>query len=171
MNNTKTIFKSLLIMIVAISLFTVSCSKDEGGTKPPTTPAKPITITAQSITEALTQIPDITISKTKISFKSINAGNTITVTGTADASATGGISKKEDLQFSALTINGATVDASVGDFNITDKADIIITITITPTSGNSFAATDSLKPYTATDGKVTVRLTLKPQDTKKWDGQ
>ena len=38
MNNTKTIFKSLLIMIVAISLFTVSCSKDEGGTKNPTTP-------------------------------------------------------------------------------------------------------------------------------------
>ena len=38
MNNTKTIFKSLLIMIVAISLFTVSCSKDEGGTKTPTNP-------------------------------------------------------------------------------------------------------------------------------------
>ena len=38
MNNTKTIFKSLLIMIVAISLFTVSCSKDEGGTKAPTNP-------------------------------------------------------------------------------------------------------------------------------------
>ena len=46
MNNTKTIFKSLLIMIVAISLFTVSCSKDEGGTKTPTTP------TIQKITDA-----------------------------------------------------------------------------------------------------------------------
>ena len=41
MNNTKTIFKSLLIMIVAISLFTVSCSKDEGGTKNPTNPITP----------------------------------------------------------------------------------------------------------------------------------
>ena len=46
MNNTKTIFKSLLIMIVAISLFTVSCSKDEGGKKTPTTP------TIQKITDA-----------------------------------------------------------------------------------------------------------------------
>ena len=46
MNNTKTIFKSLLIMIVAISLFTVSCSKDEGGTKTPTNP------TIQKITDA-----------------------------------------------------------------------------------------------------------------------
>ena len=41
MNNTKTIFKSLLIMIVAISLFTVSCSKDEGGTKNPNNPITP----------------------------------------------------------------------------------------------------------------------------------
>ncbi len=50
MNNTKTIFKSLLIMIVAISLFTVSCSKDEGGT--PTTPT--ITkITDANLTETL----------------------------------------------------------------------------------------------------------------------
>ena len=52
MNNTKTIFKSLLIMIVAISLFTVSCSKDEGGTKTPTTPT--ITkITDANLTETL----------------------------------------------------------------------------------------------------------------------
>ena len=52
MNNTKTIFKSLLIMVVAISLFTVSCSKDEGGTKTPTTPT--ITkITDANLTETL----------------------------------------------------------------------------------------------------------------------
>ena len=38
MKHTKNILKSLLIMIVAISLFTVSCSKDEGGTKNPTNP-------------------------------------------------------------------------------------------------------------------------------------
>ena len=52
MNNTKTIFKSLLIMIVAISLFTVSCSKDEGGTKTPTTP-KIVKVSAQNITDTL----------------------------------------------------------------------------------------------------------------------
>ena len=52
MNNTKTIFKSLLIMIVAISLFTVSCSKDEGGTKKPTNPTIE-KISATQITEVL----------------------------------------------------------------------------------------------------------------------
>ena len=51
MNNTKTIFKSLLIMIVAISLFTVSCSKDEGGTKNPTNPI--VKVSAQNITDTL----------------------------------------------------------------------------------------------------------------------
>ncbi|TXJ21283.1 hypothetical protein EPJ79_09210 [Brachyspira aalborgi] len=52
MNNTKTIFKSLLIMIVAISLFTVSCSKDEGGTKNPTNPTI-VKVSAQNITDTL----------------------------------------------------------------------------------------------------------------------
>ena len=52
MNNTKTIFKSLLIMIVAISLFTVSCSKDEGGTKKPTNPTI-VKVSADDITKVL----------------------------------------------------------------------------------------------------------------------
>ena len=52
MNNTKTIFKSLLIMIVAISLFTVSCSKDEGGTKTPTNPTI-VKVSADDITKVL----------------------------------------------------------------------------------------------------------------------
>ena len=52
MNNTNTIFKSLLIMIVAISLFTVSCSKDEGGTKTPTNPTI-VKVSADQITGVL----------------------------------------------------------------------------------------------------------------------
>ena len=52
MNNTKTIFKSLLIMIVAISLFTVSCSKDEGGKKTPTNPTI-VKVSADQITGVL----------------------------------------------------------------------------------------------------------------------
>ena len=58
MNNTKTIFKSLLIMIVAISLFTVSCSKDEGGTKKPTNPTIE-KISANQITSILTGLGEL----------------------------------------------------------------------------------------------------------------
>ena len=68
MNNTKTIFKSLLIMIVAISLFTVSCSKDEGGTKTPTTPTIQ-KVSADMITQTLKglgQLKDTDQSQTLI---------------------------------------------------------------------------------------------------------
>ena len=74
MNNTKTIFKSLLIMIVAISLFTVSCSKDEGGTKTPTTPTIQ-KISATDITTILQGIGDLKDPKDSsviLSLKGIN---------------------------------------------------------------------------------------------------
>ncbi|WP_288622660.1 hypothetical protein [uncultured Brachyspira sp.] len=73
MNNTKTIFKSLLIMIVAISLFTVSCSKDEGGTKTPTTPTIQ-KVSAQSITDILKALGDLKEGETTVilSLKNID---------------------------------------------------------------------------------------------------
>ncbi|TXJ20351.1 hypothetical protein EPJ79_04160 [Brachyspira aalborgi] len=46
MKHTKNILKSLLITVMALSLLAVSCKKDEGGTKTPTTP------TIQKITDA-----------------------------------------------------------------------------------------------------------------------
>ena len=77
MNNTKTIFKSLLIMIVAISLFTVSCSKDEGGTKTPTTPTIQ-KVSAQNITDTLKglgQLKDTDNTTVILDFSSINPQN------------------------------------------------------------------------------------------------
>ena len=80
MNNTKTIFKSLLIMIVAISLFTVSCSKDEGGTKTPTTPTI-VKVSADNITDILKGLGPLPPSNTVIDFSKIvfdeNGGATI----------------------------------------------------------------------------------------------
>ena len=176
MNNTKTIFKSLLIMIVAISLFTVSCSKDEGGTKTPTNP-KPITITAENITAAFTGLGTITIGKMDFDFEGFD-GNASSLTKTGvlatvnDDTANFYKTKIEGKFTSGLKVSGATVDAKVtGTFPTgVDKTDnITITITITPASGNSFATT--LTPYTEADGKVTFTLTLKPQANKKWNGQ
>ena len=78
MNNTKTIFKSLLIMIVAISLFTVSCSKDEGGKKTPTNPTI-VKVSADDITKVLKglgELKDTDGSSTVIlDFTSINPQN------------------------------------------------------------------------------------------------
>ena len=69
MNNTKTIFKSLLIMIVAISLFTVSCSKDEGGTKTPTNPTPKNS--EALLTDILKGLGPLPISETVIDFSTI----------------------------------------------------------------------------------------------------
>ena len=77
MNNTKTIFKSLLIMIVAISLFTVSCSKDEGGTKTPTNPTI-VKVSADNITQTLKglgQLKDTDGHTVILDFTSINPQN------------------------------------------------------------------------------------------------
>ena len=178
MNNTKTIFKSLLIMIVAISLFTVSCSKDEGGTKTPTNP-QPITIIGASITTAFTGLGTITIGKMDFDFNTkFEAGATPTMTGTTSTTADSGEIKMPTAEVlqnkikSGLKVSGATVDAKVS-VNIPDataNTAITITITITPTTGNSFDET-KLSPYTKeTDGTVKVTLTLKPQDNKNWNG-
>ena len=75
MNNTKTIFKSLLIMIVAISLFTVSCSKDEGRTKNPNNPIPTIkTISSADITTILKGLGDLKEGQSTVvlSFNNIN---------------------------------------------------------------------------------------------------
>ena len=180
MNNTKTIFKSLLIMIVAISLFTVSCSKDEGGTTTPTTP-KPITITGASITSAFTGLGTITIGKMDFDFTQFD-GNTASLTKNGTGVSTGGedtltkegIEKKFNDGLKGK-VSGATVDANVTTATfpaIDSTTEIAVTITITPNTGNSFAAENDLKPYTkdASKNTVTVTLTLKPESTKKWNG-
>ena len=170
MNNTKTIFKSLLIMIVAISLFTVSCSKDEGGTKNPVNPAKPITITANSITTAFAGLGTITIGKMNFNFADFDGSTkTTTITGTANKTDVG-ISTKEDLtaRIALISVSGATVSGASENFKVdSGNSPITITITITPDSGNSFAK--DLSPYTEKQGKVEFQLTLTP--TGDWKNQ
>ena len=88
MNNTKTIFKSLLIMIVAISLFTVSCSKDEGGTKNPTNPTI-VKVSADQITGVLKELGELkdTDNTTVIlDFSSINPTSGSATIGNANQS-------------------------------------------------------------------------------------
>ena len=166
MKHTKNILKSLLIMIVAISLFTVSCSKDEGGTKNPVNPAKPITITGASITTAFKGLGKITIGGQNFDFSTFD-GETAsrTITGTENKTEVGISTQKElTAKIALISVSGATVSGASENFNVSSgSANITITITITPTSGNSFAK--DLSPYTETQGKVEVQLTLKPTGT------
>ena len=58
MKHTKNILKSLLITVMALSLLSVSCSKDEGGTKAPTNPTIQ-KISATQLTTALKELGEL----------------------------------------------------------------------------------------------------------------
>ena len=59
MKHTKNILKSLLITVMALSLLEVSCSKDEGGSKP--TSPQTIVVNATTMTKTLEGIFALTV--------------------------------------------------------------------------------------------------------------
>lgn len=168
MNNTKTIFKSLLIMIVAISLFTVSCSKDEGGTKTPTTPT--ITkITDANLTETLKGLGALgDTSATDIDFSKMTdpANGSATIQKAANESKSlakvkGTIETVFQTPLTPVSVTvtfktGATDDAAQGN-----NKNLVATIVFTANSGFEFDTTiTSGTKYTYNKDKKTATLTL-----------
>ncbi|TXJ31478.1 hypothetical protein EPJ69_07530 [Brachyspira aalborgi] len=176
MNNTKTIFKSLLIMIVAISLFTVSCSKDEGGTKTPTNPTIQ-KVSADMITQTLKGLGQLKGTEeadkdtVMVDFTSINPQN-----GSADiANANQSFGKVKtalenvtQVQWTGVTVTTDLADKKTKpqtktalEVNITFKADSGYEFdeTITGTSVNAYVYDNALK---------TAKLTLKITPAQDW---
>ena len=172
MNNTKTIFKSLLIMIVAISLFTVSCSKDEGGTKTPTTPTIQ-KITDANLTETLKALGELgDTSKTAINFGLMtdpaNGTASITKVATEDKS----LQKVKD---AITTVFGTPLTPVSVKLTLDDAAQVgnttalKATIVITANSGFEFDETIT-KPasgeikytYDASGNSATLILNITP---------
>ena len=174
MNNTKTIFKSLLIMIVAISLFTVSCSKDEGGTKTPTTPTIQ-KISSADITTILKGLGDLKEGDTTVilSFKDIapqngaasidnankekNSEQKYKVVVALENTFTTTSFKNEKIE---LTKN-PTIPAPSG------SADLSVDISFKAKSGFEFDAkiidkTDTTYTYSEADKSVKITLNIKP---------
>ena len=175
MNNTKTIFKSLLIMIVAISLFTVSCSKDEGGTKTPTTPT--ITkITDANLTETLKGLGELgDTSKTAINFGLMtdpaNGTASITKASTEDKSLTKVKGTIQTVFQTPLTPVSVTVtfDTAAAAGNQTD---LKVTIVFTAKSGFEFDTTitgGNNYAYDAKEKTATLTLTIKLNSGDSWE--
>ena len=130
MNNTKTIFKSLLIMIVAISLFTVSCSKDEGGTKTPTNPTI-VKVSADQITgvlKGLGELKDTDQQTVILDFSSINPQN--------------GKATIENANQSFNKVKTALGNVASTPQNILEVTDNLSTITAKPGSGTEKLSVD-----------------------------
>ena len=173
MNNTKTIFKSLLIMIVAISLFTVSCSKDEGGTKTPTNPTiqKITDANLTSTLKALGALGDT--SATDIDFSKMTDPANGSATIQKEASESKSLTKvKGTIQTvfqTPLTPVSVTVTfdtaAAVGN-----KTDLKVTIVFTAKSGFEFDTTiTGGTKYTYNKEKKTATLTLNIKPSVNWE--
>ena len=168
MKHTKNILKSLLITVMALSLLSVSCSKDEGGTKNPVNPT-PITITEADINGFL-------------SFKDMVVGDfKITTTGTADykqvvnitvqnSSGSGNVKGNdfktaiESMPLSSL-IDGANtaIDGTI-TAQTSGNAAMEVKLKVTPTSPNKFDA--GVKGVTS--GALTITLSFKPETSITW---
>lgn len=173
MNNTKTIFKSLLIMIVAISLFTVSCSKDEGGTKTPTNPT--ITkITDANLTQTLKELGELgDTSKTAINFGLMtdpaNGTASITKASTEDKSLQKVKQTITTVFQTPLTPVSVTVAFS-GSAASGKTDDLVATIVFTAKSGFEFDTTiTGGTKYTYNKEKKTATLTLNIKPSGNWE--
>ena len=177
MNNTKTIFKSLLIMIVAISLFTVSCSKDEGGTKTPTNPTpKNSEALLTDMLKGLGELKDTDKTTVILNLANIDPQN-----GSAEIS--GANNSKQDSDYKVVTVLKETFKKANFTGQITLKEDLT-TITAPTAGGNNplsvditFIANEGYtfdtsitggKRYTYTEGDKSAKLTLKISPEGTW---
>ena len=173
MNNTKTIFKSLLIMIVAISLFTVSCSKDEGGTKTPTTPTIQ-KITDANLTETLKALGELgDTSKTAINFGLMtdpaNGKASITKAATEDKSLQKVKGTIETVFQTPITPVSVTVTFDTAAAANNNK-DLVATIVFTAKSGFEFDTTiTGGDNYTYDTNAKTATLTLNIKPSGNWE--
>ncbi|WP_307971748.1 hypothetical protein [uncultured Brachyspira sp.] len=176
MKHTKNILKSLLITVMALSLLAVSCSKDEGGSKP-TNPTS-ITITADNINSFLTSLKGEGVAVGSIA--------TILTTETID------VSKKQDIAVSAKAVGDTAQNISKTDFaaaleGVVSSLSSDVTITVDTSAIVSASSTNpancvlNIKPsgqnkfdttvtgiknsYTETDG---LKITLKITPDKPW---
>ena len=164
MKHTKNILKSLLIMVMALSLLAVSCSKDEGGSKPtnPTT----VTISAADLTSTLKGIE----GTTKVNFS--------TMSDPKDGEAN---IDSANAKFSDVKNELTTVFASLANNNLvalttniesaqqpSASSALVVTLTMTAKSGFQFASDITTTGYGkgSKDGEITLKINITP--TSAW---
>ena len=175
MNNTKTIFKSLLIMIVAISLFTVSCSKDEGGTKTPTNPTPKNS--EELLTDLLTRLGPLPTTATVIDFSKIQFD------GNGNATIDGADNTKEQGEYKVVNILNTTFTIenfkgekiglkqapTVNPPTASSSDALSVELIFTANAGYEFdASITGGKRYTYTAGDKSAKLKLQIKPKANW---
>ncbi|WP_288623038.1 hypothetical protein [uncultured Brachyspira sp.] len=168
MKHTKNILKSLLIMIVAISLFTVSCSKDEGGSKP--TSPQTVVVDAATITTKLLSIFTSAVDDTDSNIFEVNslkpASGAVTVGAVKGKNMTD-IKKSLSISISDVASKNASVIKLTSDVDKLSDSVKVLTLTMETANANvNFApnVTDNkIYTYNTDTGKATLKVTI---DTK-----
>ena len=168
MKHTKNILKSLLITVMALSLLAVSCSKDEGGSKP-TNPTS-VTIDAATLTAAIQEAG----KSAKLTGVTIDFSALAPVSGDAKADAkvsaevTLTTLKTELEKAFTFSSGGATATATA---TVPAKNDVKDTATVKVgiNAGNNTFADDVKTVYTVAEKVATVTITITPD--KKWNNQ
>ena len=169
MKHTKNILKSLLITVMALSLLSVSCSKDEGGTKNPVNPDTPITIDAKmldSIVQALAK--KFTLDGATIiynNFTSVSGKGSMSAEVSKDVSSK--IKTELEKAFTDDTNPNAKATCAV-TLTATEKT-AKITVTITLKGNNTFAS--GVSPAYTKEGEKAVKTEITITADKKWNNQ
>ena len=180
MKHTKNILKSLLIMVMALSLLAVSCSKDEGGTKKPTNPTIE-KISATQITEVLKGVGQL---KDTDQITVILDFGTMTEPADGKATITKGANESKSLAKVKGTIETVfqtpltpvsvtvTFDTAATAGN---NSDLVATIVFTAKSGFEFdetitkqASGETKYTYNAGDNSATLILNIKLNTGDSW---
>ena len=147
MKHTKNILKSLLITVMALSLLAVSCSKDEGGSKP--TSPQTTEVNAEKITEILSAMFSMT---TDDNGASLFASATITpASGKATIDTAKGKKIEADIKAKLKTSIETVASTYASVVTLTSDVDNLtkdLTLTMKPANANVKFASD------VTDGKT-----------------
>ena len=167
MKHTKNILKSLLIMVMALSLLAVSCKKDEGGSKP-TDPT--VTISAANLLDSIKQIKaykdtTLLVSFSKVDF-STTAGESTEVTTEANQSTFTEIQSGLKTTFDALANNTQfQVTTDINSVNKpADSEALNVTLTIKPATANIKFASDIIdgSKFKYQGGAAVLTVKIKP---------
>ena len=173
MKHTKNILKSLLITVMALSLLAVSCKKDGGGTKTPTTPTIQ-KITDANLTETLKALGELgDTSKIAINFGLMtdpaNGTASITKASTEDKSLQKVKQTITTVFQTPLTPVSVTLTFS-GSAAASNGSDLVATIVFTAKSGFEFDTTITEgTAYTYDKTKKTATLTLNIKPSGNWE--
>ena len=163
MKHTKNILKSLLITVMALSLLSVSCSKDEGGSKP--TSPQTVVVDAATITTKLLSIFTSAVDDTDSNIFEVNslepANGAVTVGAVKGKNMTD-IKKSLSISISDVASKNASVIKLTSDVDKLSDSVKVLTLTMETANANvNFASdvTDGSK-YGYQNGKATLEVTI-----------